>query len=56
MRLAALHHTEMVVELTMLRVAVSTAVESVLWCSPRDTFHIEVVSDLAAKFQKMEDR
>jgi hypothetical protein len=34
---------------------VSTSAESVLGHSPSDTFRVEVVSELAAKFQKMED-
>jgi hypothetical protein len=50
MRLAALRHTEMVGELTMFLVVVSSATESVLGCSPSDTSHVEVVGELAAKF------
>jgi hypothetical protein len=34
---------------------VSSAVESVLGCSSSDTFYVEVVGEVAAKFQKMED-
>jgi hypothetical protein len=30
--------------------------ELVFWCSPSNTFRVEVVSELAAEFQKMEDR
>jgi hypothetical protein len=56
MRLLALHHTEMARELAMFWVAVSSAVESVLGCSPSDTSHTEVVGELAAKFQKEEDQ
>jgi hypothetical protein len=55
MRLAALHHTEMAGELAVLWAAVSSAVESVLGRSPNDTFHMEVVGDLVAKFQKLEE-
>jgi hypothetical protein len=50
MRLVDLRHTKMVRELTMLRAAVSLAVESVLGCTPGDTFRMEVVGELAAKF------
>jgi hypothetical protein len=50
MRLVALHHTEMAGELSMLRVAVSFAVESVLGRSPSDTFRMEVVGELATEF------
>jgi hypothetical protein len=56
MRLAALHHTEMAREIAILRAAVSSTAESVLGCSPSDTFHVEVVGELATEFQKMEDR
>jgi hypothetical protein len=51
----ALHHTEMAGELAALRVAVSSAMESVLGCSPNDTFHAEDVGELAAEFQKLEE-
>jgi hypothetical protein len=50
MQLATLCHTEMVGELAALRAAVSSAVESVLGGSPNDTFHMEVVGELVAKF------
>jgi hypothetical protein len=40
----------------VLRVVVSSAMESVLGCLPSDTFHVEVVGELAAEFQKMEDQ
>jgi hypothetical protein len=50
LQLAALHHTEMAGELSVLRVAVSSSTESMLGCSPSDTFHVEVVGELAAKF------
>jgi hypothetical protein len=56
MRLAALRHTEMAGELAMLRATVSTVMESVLGHSPSDTFCVEVASELATKFQKMEYR
>jgi hypothetical protein len=56
MRLAALRHTEMAGELAALRAVVSSTVESVLGRSPNDIFHMEVVGELAVKFQKMEER
>jgi hypothetical protein len=56
MWLVALHHTEIGRELAVLRVVVSFATESVLGCLPSDTFHVEVVGELAAEFQKMEDQ
>jgi hypothetical protein len=43
MRLVALLHTKMDGVLAMLRVAMSSAAESVLGHSPDDTFHMEVV-------------
>jgi hypothetical protein len=56
MRLAALRHTEIVGELATHRAAVSTVMESVLGHSPSETFCVEVVSELAIEFQKMEYR
>jgi hypothetical protein len=56
MRLAALRHTEMVRELATLPAMVSSATESVLGCSPNDTFHVELVGKLAVKFQKPEEQ
>jgi hypothetical protein len=55
MRLAALRHTEMVEELATLQATVSSVVESVLGCSPNNIFYTEVVGELAAEFQKMEE-
>jgi hypothetical protein len=52
MRLAALRHTEMVGVVAVLRAAMSTATESVLGCSPNNTFRMEVVDELPAEFQK----
>jgi hypothetical protein len=49
-------HTKMARELVVLRVVVSSVVESVLGCSRSDTFCVEVVGELATEFQKMEDR
>jgi hypothetical protein len=56
MRLTTLHHTEIAGELAVLRAAVPTAVESVLGHSPSDTYHVEVVDEMAVEFEKMEDR
>jgi hypothetical protein len=50
--LVALYHTEMDEEFAALRAAVSYVMESVLGRSPSDTFHVEVVGELAIKFQK----
>jgi hypothetical protein len=54
--LAALRHTKMAGELAMLGVVVSSTVESMIGCSPSKTFRVEVVGELAAEFQKMEDQ
>jgi hypothetical protein len=56
MRLAALYHTEMAGELAALRAVVSSTVELMLGRSPGDTFHVEVMGELATEFQKMEDQ
>jgi hypothetical protein len=56
MRHVALHHTLMAGELVTLRAAVSSTPESALGCSPDDTFCVEVVGALVAKFQKLEER
>jgi hypothetical protein len=55
-RAAALHHTKMARELATLQVAVSSAIESMLGRSPDGTFSVEVVGELAAKFQRLEER
>jgi hypothetical protein len=52
---AALHHTEMAGELTMLRTVVSSAVELVLGRSPNETSQVEVTNELVAKFQRQEE-
>jgi hypothetical protein len=56
MQLATVCHTKMDGEHAALRVWVSFAVKSVLGRSLRDIFRVEVMGELAAKFQKMEDR
>jgi hypothetical protein len=40
----------------VLHATVSSAAESMLGHSPSDTFCVEVLGELAAEFQKMEDR
>jgi hypothetical protein len=55
MRIATLCHTEMAGELAVLWAVVTATTESVLGHSPSDTFHVEVVSELATEFQKVED-
>jgi hypothetical protein len=54
MRLATLRHTEMVSELAVFRVVVSSATELVLGHSPGATAHAKVVGDLIAEFQKVD--
>jgi hypothetical protein len=56
MWLAALRHAEMVVELAALWAVVSSTTELALLCSPNDTFLMEVVGELVAKFQKLEEQ
>jgi hypothetical protein len=53
MQLAALSHTEMARELATLRAVVSSAAESAFGHSPDEVFHMDVVGELAAEFQKM---
>jgi hypothetical protein len=55
MQASALHHTGVVGELTVLRVAMSSTVELVLGRSPGQTSRVEVVSKLTAKFRKLEE-
>jgi hypothetical protein len=50
MRLATLHHTEMVRELAALRAVVSSVVRSVFGRSPTDTLRMEVVCEVAVEF------
>jgi hypothetical protein len=56
MQLATLRHTEMAGELAAFLVAVSSATELVLRCSPSDTSRVEVEGELATEFQKVKDR
>jgi hypothetical protein len=43
-------------ELATLQTVVSSAMEFVLGCPPNETFQVEVVDELVAKFQKLEER
>jgi hypothetical protein len=55
MQASALHHTGVVGELAVLRVAMSSTVELVLGRSPGETSRVEVVSKLTTKFRKLEE-
>jgi hypothetical protein len=52
---AALHHAEVVRQLTALRAAVSSTAELVLGRSPGGTSWVEVMNELNVKFQELED-
>jgi hypothetical protein len=56
MQITALHHIEMDEEVGTLQTVVSSAAEFVLGLSPDETFWVEVVDELVAKFQKLEER
>jgi hypothetical protein len=51
MWIATVHHTKMAEQLTMLRVAVSSAAQSVLKRSTTKAIRVDVVDELVAKFQ-----
>jgi hypothetical protein len=51
----ALHHTKIARELTMLRVAVSSAVELVVVRPPNEASGMDVTNELVAEFQKLEE-
>jgi hypothetical protein len=53
---AAIRHTEMAGEPAALQASVSYAVVSALGHSSNDTFRVEVVGELVADFQKLEER
>jgi hypothetical protein len=55
-RIAALCHTKMARDPASLQVVVSSTVELVLGCSCDETFWVEVVGELLAKFWKLEER
>jgi hypothetical protein len=46
----ALHHTEVAGELAVLWAVVSSTVEFVLGRSPNETFWVEVMDEMVAKF------
>jgi hypothetical protein len=52
---AALHHTEMVREVTALQVGVSSTAELVLGHLPGEMSRVDVVNELVAKFQRLEE-
>jgi hypothetical protein len=56
MWVAILCHTEMVGELVALWAVVSSTMEFTLGCSPDETLQVEVVGELVAKFQKVEEQ
>jgi hypothetical protein len=55
MQITALRHIEMAGALAVLRAVVSSIVEVALWRSPNKTFQVEVVGELVAEFQKLEE-
>jgi hypothetical protein len=55
MRAAALHHAEVAEELTALRAAVSSVTELVLGGSPGETSCVEVMNEVTANFQELEE-
>jgi hypothetical protein len=55
MRATALRHTGVVEEFTMLQAAVSTTAELVLGRSLDETSRVEIMNELTAKFQKLEE-
>jgi hypothetical protein len=55
MRVAALRHADVVEELAVLRVVVSSIAKLVLGHSPDETFQVEVMDELVAKFQRLEE-
>jgi hypothetical protein len=56
MQLAALRHTEMARELSVIRAAESSVTELALRWSPNDTIRMEVVGELIAEFQKLKEQ
>jgi hypothetical protein len=55
MWLVALLHIEMAGELATIQVAVSSIMKSALGRSPNEIFCMEVVGELVAEFQRMEE-
>jgi hypothetical protein len=56
MRIAALCRTEMAGKLVVLQATVSSTTELALGRSPDETFRVEVVGELVAEFQKLEEQ
>jgi hypothetical protein len=56
MHIAALCRTEMVGKLAVLQATVSSTMELALGHSPDETFRVEVVGELVAEFQKLEEQ
>jgi hypothetical protein len=54
--IVALRHTKMAREHAVLRAAAFYATESMLGRSPNEIFHMQVVGELVAKFQRLEER
>jgi hypothetical protein len=55
MHAAPLHHTEMVGELATPQEAISFVVKLVLGSSPDNTFQVEVMDEVVAKFWRLEE-
>jgi hypothetical protein len=55
MRAAAIRHIEMAGVLAILRVVVTSTVALVLGCSPDETFRVEIMDEVVAQFQKLEE-
>jgi hypothetical protein len=56
MRITAPCHIEMVGELATLQAAVSSTTEFALGCLPNETFQVQVMDELIAKFWKQQER
>jgi hypothetical protein len=56
MRLATLHHNEMVWEIATFQAAVSSTTESVLGRSPNNIAHAEVVGVLVSELHRVDGR
>jgi hypothetical protein len=55
MRDTALCHTEMVRDPVVLQVVVTSTAESVLGRLPNETFRVQVMGELVAKFWRLEE-
>jgi hypothetical protein len=52
---ASICHIEMAGELAALQTTVTSVAESMLGCSPDETFRVEIMDELVTQFQKLED-